>query len=65
MSDQGKWKKWPIGKFHDYTVYIELPPTLSGEETEREWNDAANYFEQSFRNHDFLNEMREFLSNKE
>lgn len=62
MKEDKKWKKWPIGKIHGHSVYIELPPDFSGAETEQEWNSAALYLEQSFRNNDFLEEMREFFS---
>lgn len=59
MSD--KWIKHRIGKLHGHSIFIELPPGLSGEEEEAEINRASLYLEQSFRNDDFLNDMRDML----
>lgn len=57
-----KWNKHRIGKLHGNSVFMELPPGLSVKEELLEINRASLYLEQSFRNHDFLNEMRDFLA---
>lgn len=60
MTD--KWKKHRIGKLLGNSVFIELPPGLSGRDEETVINASSNYLEQSFKNHDFLNEMRDMLA---
>jgi len=62
MAD--KWKKHRIGKLYGNTVFVELAPNLSGGEEIREINRASLYLEQSFRNADFLGEMREILKDE-
>lgn len=59
MEKTEKWLKWPIGKLHGHSVYIELPPGLSGEEHNREINKASLYLEKSFKNADFIEHLKE------
>ncbi len=55
------WQKHRIGKLHGNSVFIELPPGLSGGEEEQAINRASLYLGQSFKNADFLEQMREML----
>jgi len=60
-----KWEKHRIGKLFGDTVFIELPPGLSGKEHNQRINQAALFLEQAFRNSDFLQSLKEIISEQD
>lgn len=60
-----KWKKHRIGKLYGDTVFIELPPGLSGSQEVNKINQASLFLEEASRNADFLRDMRDMLGSKD
>lgn len=60
-EDNPVWTKHRIGKMFGNTIFVELPPGLSGKEHNDNIQKCASFLEQSFRNSEFIDHLKEVL----
>lgn len=57
-----KWKKYPIGKLYGHSVYIELPPNLSGKDHNNILEKSRNHYEEAMHCAEWVRDFREFIA---